>query len=101
MQSHLAFKKVHQNLAVILCQFSYGKNSFIVLVPDWNRSGLCRKDRTLVRRAQELRDHLVPPRPVQPGPAIPGFVLPEAGDARHRRRRLVALGTNSIKRFCP
>ena len=26
---------MHQYLAVILQQFNYGKNSFIVLVPDW------------------------------------------------------------------
>ena len=26
---------MHQNLAVILQQFNYGKSSFIVLIPDW------------------------------------------------------------------
>ena len=31
MQTHLVSKIMHQNLAVILWQFNYGKNSFIVL----------------------------------------------------------------------
>ena len=34
MQTHLVPKIVHQNLAVILWQFNYSENSFIVLVPD-------------------------------------------------------------------
>ena len=33
MQTHFVSKIMHQNLAVILQQFNYGKNSFIVLVP--------------------------------------------------------------------
>ena len=33
MQTHLVSKLMHQNLAVIIWQFNYGKNSFIVLVP--------------------------------------------------------------------
>ena len=33
MQTHLVSKIMHQNLVIILRQFSYGKNSFIVLVP--------------------------------------------------------------------
>ena len=32
MQTHLMSKIMHQNLAVILWQFNYGKNSFIILV---------------------------------------------------------------------
>ena len=36
MQTHLVPKKMHQNLAVILQQFNYGKNIFIVLVPGVN-----------------------------------------------------------------
>ena len=34
MQNHLVPKIMLQNLAVILRQFNYGKNSFTVLVPD-------------------------------------------------------------------
>ena len=34
MQTHLVPKIMHQNLAITLQQFNYGKNSFIVLVPD-------------------------------------------------------------------
>ena len=33
MQTHLVSKIMHQNLAIILRQFNYSKNSFIVLVP--------------------------------------------------------------------
>ena len=36
MQTHLVPKIMHQNLAVILQQFNYGKNIFIVLVPGVN-----------------------------------------------------------------
>ena len=39
MQTQLVSKIMHQNLAVILGQFKYGKNSFIVLV----QGGLCSK----------------------------------------------------------
>ena len=34
MQTHLVPKLMLQNLAIILRHFNYGKNSFIVLVPD-------------------------------------------------------------------
>ena len=34
MQTHLVSKIMHQNIAVILRQFNYGKISFIVLDPD-------------------------------------------------------------------
>ena len=35
-QTHLVSKIIHQNLVIILWQFNYGKNSFIVLVdPDF------------------------------------------------------------------
>ena len=33
MQTHLVSKIMHQNLAIILQQFNFSKNSFIVLVP--------------------------------------------------------------------
>ena len=33
MQTYLVPKIMHQNLAIILRQFNYSKNSFIVLVP--------------------------------------------------------------------
>ena len=33
MQTHLVCKMMHQNLAAILQQFNYGKNSLKVLVP--------------------------------------------------------------------
>ena len=33
MQTHLVPKIMHQNLAVILWQFNYGKSSFMVLIP--------------------------------------------------------------------
>ena len=33
MQTHLVPKIMHQNLTIILQQFNYSKNSFIVLVP--------------------------------------------------------------------
>ena len=35
MQTHLVSKIMHQNLAVILWQFNYSKNSFIVFYPRW------------------------------------------------------------------
>ena len=34
VHTHLVPKIMHQNLSVILRQFIYGKNSFIVLIPD-------------------------------------------------------------------
>ena len=42
MQTHLVSKIMHQNLAVILQQFKYSKNSFIVLVPaGWRLPRCC------------------------------------------------------------
>ena len=37
MQTHLVSKIMHQNIAVILWQHNYSKNSFAVLVPDRQR----------------------------------------------------------------
>ena len=37
MQTHLVSKIMHQNLAINLWQFNYGKNSFAVLVPGGRR----------------------------------------------------------------
>ena len=39
IQTHLVSKIMHQNLAIILWQFNYGKNSFIALLPGWEMPG--------------------------------------------------------------
>ena len=39
MQTHLVSKIMHQNLAIILRQLNYGKQSFIILVPGRQGSG--------------------------------------------------------------
>ena len=47
MQTHLVPKIMHQNFAIILRQFNYSKNSFIIMVPGKSsQSGetLCPRD---------------------------------------------------------
>ena len=36
LKTHWASHTIHQNIAVNLWQFTYGKNSFMVLIPDWS-----------------------------------------------------------------
>ena len=43
MQTHLVPKITHQNIALIVQLFNYGKNSFIVLVPGGGGLPLWRK----------------------------------------------------------
>ena len=52
IETHLVPKIMHQNLAVILHQFNYGKNSFIVLVPGF----IWRGEGSSVTRSGDLLD---------------------------------------------
>ena len=65
MQTHLVSKIMHQNLAVILCQYNYSKNSFIVLIQSNNFAnffflGGGITSLTKFRNQQKPRWHYVP-----------------------------------------